>query len=245
MNPPETERDTLQRRLILFGLALGFAACLYFTYPAVVTHSARSSKVMDWLRQPQDHSDWAVQAGEVCPGAPFGMPTDGYIGYLWGDSFRPGHSHQGLDIFGGEDPGVTPVYAAYNGYLTREAGWKSSLIIRLPNDPVQPGRQIWLYYTHLADSAGNSYIVSDFPPGTEEAYVEAGTLLGYQGNYSGDPNNPVGVHLHISIVQDDGSGDYLNELEIKNTYDPSPYFGMPLNGPANLGRIPHCLETEP
>ena len=45
-------------------------------------------------------------------------------------------------------------------------------------------------------------------------YVEAGTLLGYQGNFSGDPNNPVGVHLHFSIVLDDGQGKFRNELEI-------------------------------
>ena len=47
------------------------------------------------------------------------MPTDGFIGYLWDDSFRPGHRHQGIDIFGGGQPGDTPVYAAADGYLTR------------------------------------------------------------------------------------------------------------------------------
>jgi polysaccharide pyruvyl transferase WcaK-like protein len=39
----------------------------------------------------------------------------------------------------------------------------------------------------------------------------------------------VGVHLHFSIVRDDGSGKYLNELEINNTLDPSLYFGLNLN----------------
>ena len=79
-----------------------------------------------------------------------------------------------------------------------------------------------------------------FPPGTSEIYVEEGTLLGYQGNYSGDPYNPTGVHLHFSIVKDDGQGNYLNELEIKNTLDPSPYLGMPLNAKENPGQIPVC-----
>ena len=87
---------------------------------------------------------------------------------------------------------------------------------------------------------GNSFISSEFPAGTEEVYVEAGTFLGYQGNYSGDPNNPVGVHLHISIVKDDGFGNFKNELEIKNTYDPSPYFGLPLNANVNPDTIPVC-----
>ena len=127
------------------------------------------------------------------------------------------------------DPGITPVYAAYDGYLTRESGWKSTVIIRVPSDPLEPDRQIWTYYTHMADANGMSTIDPAFPPGTHEVFVKAGTLLGYQGNFSGTPGSPVGVHLHFSIVKDDGNGNYLNELEIKNTLDPSPYLGLPLN----------------
>ena len=100
--------------------------------------------------------------------------------------------------------------------------------------------QIWTYYTHLADEQGNSFVSDEFPPGTFERYVEAGTLLGYQGNYSGDPGNPVGVHLHFSIVLDDGQGNFLNELNIENTLDPSPYLGMQLNAGQNRGEIPLC-----
>jgi murein DD-endopeptidase MepM/ murein hydrolase activator NlpD len=170
------------------------------------------------------------------------MPTDGYIGFLWDDSFRPGHRHQGIDIFGSNQPGTTPVYAAYSGYLTRLADWKSSLIIRIPSDPLQPSRQIWTYYTHLADRNGDSYIDPTFSPGTHEIYVEEGTLLGYQGNYSGDPNNPVGVHLHFSIVKDNEEGQYLNELQIGNTLDPSPYLGLALNARSNPSEIPRCKE---
>jgi len=91
---------------------------------------------------------------------------------------------------------------------------------------------MWTYYTHMADKNGNSFIVDAFPPGASEAFVSAGTLLGYQGNYSGTPGNPTGVHLHFSIVRDDGAGGYLNELEINNTYDPSLYLGMLLNNQA-------------
>jgi hypothetical protein len=92
----------------------------------------------------------------------------------------------------------------------------------------------------MADENGRSYIDSQFPPGTYEMFVEAGTLLGYQGNFSGDPNNPVGIHLHFSIVKDDGRGNFLNELEIRNTLDPSPYLGLPVNASSNQGEIPLC-----
>jgi len=162
------------------------------------------------------------------------------IGFLWDDSFRPGHRHQGLDIFGAEDVGVTPVIVAYPGYLTRLPDWKSSVIVRIPSDPLEPGRQIWTYYTHMATKDGVSYISDEFPPGTYEKLVDAGTFLGYQGNYSGDPNNPTGIHLHFSIVRDDGQGGFRNELEIKNTLDPSPYLGLRVNANENLDTVPVC-----
>ncbi|MHC1781648.1 MAG: hypothetical protein AB9891_02600 [Anaerolineaceae bacterium] len=93
----------------------------------------------EWINNPEDHPDWAMHPGQVCGGAPFAFPTTGYIGFVWEDSFRPGHRHQGIDIFGGEEPGVTEVRAAYEGYLTRQQDWKSTVIIRIPSDPLNPG----------------------------------------------------------------------------------------------------------
>ena len=167
-------------------------------------------------------------------------PTDGMAGFLWGDFMGKLHKHQGIDIFAGTDVGITRVISAYPGYLTRLPDWKSSVIVRVPSDPLNPGKQIWLYYTHMADNEGNSFISSEFPAGISEKYIEAGTLLGYQGNYSGDPGNPVGVHLHFSIVEDDGNGQFKNELEIDNTLDPSPYLGLLLNGYENRDNVPMC-----
>jgi murein DD-endopeptidase MepM/ murein hydrolase activator NlpD len=223
--------------LLFLGACLGV---LLFLRPWRL-FSPRTRWVIEWLQRPEAHPEWRSRALVHCnQQAPFLFPTEGYIGYLWDDSFRLGHRHQGIDIFGGGAVGETPVYAAYDGYLTRLPQWKSSLILRLPEDPLAPGRQIWLYYTHLADREGNSLIQPDFPAGTYERFVAAGTLLGYQGNYSGDPLQPVGVHLHFSIVLDDGHGHFRNELDIRNTLDPSPYFGLPLNGQKNRNRIVVC-----
>lgn len=227
--------------ILLAGIAVAGAFAGYRYYRSHVFSPVRFERLMAWLQDPAGHANWMMRAGEVCDYAPFEMPTDGYVGFLWGDSFRIGHHHQGIDIFGGEKAGVTPVYAAYAGFLTRQQDWKSTVIIRIPDDPLQPDRQIWTYYTHMASPNGESYVAPDFPPGTIEKYVPAGTLLGYQGNYSGTPNNPVGVHLHFSIVKDDGQGNYLNELEIGNTLDPSPYLGLPLNAGENADRVPVCL----
>jgi len=227
--------------LLLLSLPVAaLAGWVFLRYLAPGANGGRDARVLTWLRDPQAHPDWAVQAGQRCPQAAFLIPSDGYIGYLWGDSFRPGHHHQGIDIFGGTQPGQTPVLAAYDGYLTRLPDWKSSVIIRIPSDPLQPGRQIWLYYTHMADPNGNSLIADDFPAGTSERFVSAGSLLGYQGNYSGTPSTPVGVHLHFSIVRDDGEGHFLNELQIANTLDPSPYLGIELNAAHQPAEIPLC-----
>lgn len=236
---------SMPKKLLLALAVAVSAAAGYFLYRSGKADvSRRSMHVLAYIRHPEEHEDWKVPAKARCGDAPFLLPTSGFIGYLWDDSFKIGHRHQGIDIFAGAPPGETPVYAAYDGYLTRLSTWKSAVILRVPSDPLFPSRQIWLYYAHMASPEGVSYIQPQFPPGTSEVFVPAGTLLGYQGNYSGDPLNPVGVHLHFSIVLDDGSGAFRNELDIRNTLDPSPYFGIPLNARKNHGEIPLCPETE-
>ena len=232
----------LQKKLVgvvILGLLLGLA---FFLSREIRKDSERTPLVLSFLNDPASSQNLVIQAGTRCGAAPFTFPTTGMVGYLWDDVFNAGHRHQGIDIFAGTQVGVTPVIAAYSGYLTRLADWKSSLIVRVPSDPLNPGRQIWLYYTHMADSNGNSFVDAAFPPGTSEQYIETGTQLGYQGNYSGDPGNPVGVHLHFSVVRDDGQGHFKNELDIANTYDPSPYLGLSLNAIENPRQIPLCQQ---
>ena len=225
---------------ILIVACLAAAGTAYYLYRP---NTARLLAFRAWMNNPASHPDWKLSAGTRCGSAPFHFPTDGFVGFLWGDSFRIGHRHQGIDIFAGTDIGVTRVVSAYPGYLTRLPDWKSTVIVRVPEDPLHPGRQIWLYYTHMADEQGNSFISSEFPPGSSEVPIDAGTFLGHQGDYSGDPNNPVGIHLHFSIVKDDGNGNFKNELEIDNTLDPSPYLGLPLNAYKNQKRVPICESS--
>jgi murein DD-endopeptidase MepM/ murein hydrolase activator NlpD len=234
------------RWILSIVIVAGLVAGYYFIQnPPQFLRQGRSVSVIKFLRNPEDHQDWKIKAGSICSNAPFQFPTDGFVGYLWNDSFRPGHHHAGIDIFSGTEGGVTPIYAVADGYLTRKADWISTVIIRIPSDPLNPGRQIWTYYTHMADEDGKSFISEEFPTGTSEVFVETGTLLGYMGNYSGTPGNPTGVHLHLSIVKDDGNGTFLNELEIKNTLDPSPYLGLPLNAGTNQDQIPLCTASVP
>jgi len=236
-------RELMKKRWLIWVLLVVLGLVLvggYLLYRMMLSPSARTRKVIAFLRQPEAYSDFVMPAGTPCGDAPFVLPSSGMIGFIWDDSFRPGHRHSGIDIFSGKGVGEEPVYAAYDGYLTRLDDWKSSVIIRIPSDPLNPEAQIWTYYTHLADSSGHSLITDEFPPGTVDAFVSTGTLLGYQGNYSGTPGSPTGIHLHFSIVKDDGSGRFLNELDIENTLDPSPYFGLELNANDNKAFIPLC-----
>ena len=228
--------------LILVAILIGVLAILFVVFRGISLTNGRTRQVIAYIRQPESKTSLVIPAGTRCGDAPFMMPSTGMIGFIWGDSFRVGHQHTGIDIFPGTESGKTPIYTAYDGYLTRMADWKSSVILRIPADPLNLDRQIWTYYTHMADSAGRSYIVEEFPPGTQEVFVPAGTLLGYVGNYSGTSGNPTGVHLHFSIVKDDGKGMFLNELAIDNTLDPSPYFGLALNAADNRDKIPLCND---
>lgn len=214
--------------------------------------NVRSQAFIEWGRGNEaERAELVTVQREACPGAPFILPTDGFIGLLYADPNGPYSSaapHQGIDIFSNASPGVSPVYAAYDGYIYRESGWRSAVIQRIPDDPLVAGRQIWLYYAHMADREGNSFIVPAFPPGTAETYVERGTLLGYTGDYNGNSVRDIWVHLHFSIVRDDGEGKYLNELEFTNTLDPAPYLGLPLNyacreQPMGCSQVPNCLQN--
>ncbi len=193
---------------------------------------SRSRQMLQWAGGSEtERAALVTVQRDACSGAPFVLPTDGYIGLLYADTNGPysgASPHQGIDIFSNAPAGVVPVYAAYDGYISRDTEWRSALIQRVPDDPLQPGRQIWLYYAHMADRQGNSFIEPAFPPGAAEVFVPQGTLLGYTGDYNGDSLRDVWVHLHFSIVQDDGTGRYMNELEFGNTLDPSPYLGLPV-----------------
>jgi len=228
--------------IVVSTLILGVVG--YFAYQYLFSPGSR--RWLDFSAFKQNRDDYAeilLLPGMLCGDAPFAFPTTGAIFGLWSQSYRPGHIHAGLDIFSATEPGATPVYAAYPGYLTRKADWISTVIIRHPNDPLEPGRQIWTYYTHMADDQGEeSFVSEDFPTGTAEVFVEAGQFLGYQGNYSGNPANPTGLHLHFSVVKDDGNGSFLNELEIKNTYDPSPYLNLAVNHENNPETFPICED---
>jgi peptidoglycan LD-endopeptidase LytH len=202
----------------------------WFGYRALTGYSDSNEHIYRWLTQPQIRAQLKTTR-QQCDDAPFILPSEGFIGLLWNDPDAPYNllrPHTGIDIFGDGQEGTIPVYAVYDGYLTRLPDWFSTVIIA-HDDPLHPGEKVWSYYTHLASGdASTSFIVDDFPAGTSGKWVEQGTLLGYQGKYNGG-KFPIALHVHLSIVKSDGNGNFTNEADLSNTLDPSPYFGLMLN----------------
>lgn len=238
------QRTRIRRWLVWVGVGLGMCGSVvaYQWYTRSLTNSI--PPIREWFQNGATRPSLTTQTNAPCPNAPFLLPSSGLIGLLYGDPAAPYHvlrRHSGIDIFGNGTPGTVPIVAAYHGYLTRKADWKSSVIIR-HDDPLQVGRTIWTYYTHMADVSGTtSFVHADFPPNTREVFVEQGQLLGYQGEYGG--NLRIGLHLHFSIVKSDPQGAYMNETVLANTLDPSPYLGMQLQANRLPSRPINCQNT--
>lgn len=99
--------------LLLVGLIVGALLASWGNsgLAGVVPDPARRLlRLRAWLADPAAQAGWRVEAGQRCrPDAPMVMPTSGYIGFGYGDSFRPGHRHSGYDIFTPDDAvDVTP-----------------------------------------------------------------------------------------------------------------------------------------
>lgn len=95
---------------VIFVAVVTAAVTAYYLYRP---NAVRISKFRQWIKDPASHPDWKLLAGSQCGSAPFLFPTDGMVGFLWGDTMSKLHKHQGLDIFAGTDIGITKVIAAY------------------------------------------------------------------------------------------------------------------------------------
>jgi len=136
----------MRKSCLIISLTLILLSCLFLFWFWREYNDPRSRDFIRWWRgNPQERESLVTVQREACPGAPFILPSDGYIGLLYNDPRGPystSNPHQGIDIFSDSEPGLTPVYAAYDGYVTREPEWVSTIIMRVPEDPLNPGEQI-------------------------------------------------------------------------------------------------------
>jgi hypothetical protein len=140
---------------------------------------------------------------ESCPGAPWRLPTRGDMGMWW-------QTYQ-LGIMGEGRENTVPVYAVADGLLLRRPDWNAAVAIQ-HDDPVRPGEKVWSFYGDMASSIGESFIVPDFPLGSEGVPVQAGQLLGYQGTWSGSPGSAIWTHLQFAVVPAEPDGSFPAEI---------------------------------
>jgi murein DD-endopeptidase MepM/ murein hydrolase activator NlpD len=213
------------RLLVVGGLILGLILLIR------AWRNPQNQALLRWATGDENARATLIAQRDPCATAPFKLPTDGFVGLLWNDPRGPysqRRRHQGIDIFSNEPAGTQPVYAVADGFIYREADWVSTVIQRIPSDPLQPDQQVWVYYTHMADAQGNDFIEPQFARGVTEVPIKQGERIGYVGNYDGNVPSRIWTHLHLSVVKE-RNGTYLNEYFIDNTRDPSPYFGMRLD----------------
>jgi hypothetical protein len=156
-----------------------------------------------------------------CPSAQWQMPTSGGFGIQW--------SENGLNVFGWGNKNTVPVYAVADGVLTRPSAWEGAVAIQ-HDDPLNPGDKVWTVYADMLSASGHeSYILDDFPPGSTEIPVNAGQLLGYQGEWSGRIYWPKSIHLRFAVVNEIPSSIMMKDDDFKNALDPTLYLGISLN----------------
>ena len=142
----------------------------------------------------------------ACPGAAMVIPTTGTVGWSYRWPTGSLGLHTGIDVFGARGD---PVYAAEAGSVLSSDDRR----VRIRHAALG----VDSYYTHL-----------DRVHVRSGQRVARGQLIGEKGDKGADGL----VHLHFSLTRvPAGAADWLwlDEREIGNTVDPSPYLGANLN----------------
>ena len=202
-------------------------------------HTQRSSISPTFFEFPTDENENVIShetltSEEIkarrCPGAPAFIPTEGTLNVPWrcfnDDKYckpykeRPAdqckddnkykcYPHSGIDIFGGQAAGVTPVYATRDGSVVGIIG-KSAVRIKFDN---KVGDVQYAYYTHMAHAVNKTTVKKFIDVKMGEKVIGGVTQIGRQGDYGTD----AGVHLHISY-----SETYTDYWFKHPTSDPTP-----------------------
>ncbi len=173
---------------------------------AITTHYVASSFAADTLIFRPRGTDAVAAVERVCAGAPWSLPSDSALGMWW--------YNQTLSLMGAGFDNTVPVYAVADGVLLRRADWPDAVAI-LHADPLESGAQVWTFYGGMASAdGGESYVSAAFPPGSADARVRQGDLLGYQGSY---PH--FWVHLHFAVLPALPDGEFPAALVWRDTGD--------------------------
>jgi hypothetical protein len=199
--------------------------------PQMLDAITQSYRLVDIVAENKVYKAFGATANnsiDACSGAIWRLPTDASLGIEWTKS--------GIDFFGYGKEGSIPVYAVADGLLTRLPGWVDAIAI-LHDDPLNPAKKVWSYYSGMADDNGTeSYVLADFPAGITNIPVKSGQVLGYQGSWSGVPLWRKWVHTSFAVVDaSGGQNSFPEEISAQITLDPVSYLGLNIDtGNKNL-----------
>lgn len=184
---------------------------------------AKNIRANSLFFNPKDHENEIYPTNRACSGTPWQIPSEAHMGIFW-------YNRQ-LLMMGAGYSGEVPVYAVADGLLYQFSGWKTSVAIQ-HEDPLMPGKMLWSFYGDLAPAydAENSYIVERFI-GAQAEPVNAGDLIGYQGQWLG-PSQQTWVHVRFTLLPADEDGGFPEDfIPIDDYFAPLPS----LRDLANLG----------
>ncbi len=201
---------------------------------AIQTNYRLSRLLADTRVYAPRNSEATMQAtSNACDGAPWQLPSSSLVGVI---------THEdSIDFLGRGNENSIPVFAVADGLLFRLPGWDNQVAI-LHDDPLRSGEQIWSVYGDMAGSmSSQSYVASEFPPGSNGIPVAAGDLLGYQGVWSGQERQRTWVHVNFSILEATRGDQFPGEQESHLALPYGPYLGIANSGQDNI-RALRCLE---
>src|SRR5437870_13839452 len=127
-------RQFCRRVVIMLILILFMVLAIGGWWLRARTNSPTRETLNAWFNDPASRPSLIRHLGAPCPGASFRLPSEGFIGLLYGDSaglYSPLNPHPGIDIFGEGAPSSVPVFAAHDSYQTRLPDWKSAVSLRI------------------------------------------------------------------------------------------------------------------
>ena len=177
-----------------------------------------------------------VSAPSECSAGAWPLPTRATMGYRYENGW--------LSLYGAGPEGTVPVVAVAPGEVFRPEGFPEGSLAVIHEDPKNPAKRVILYYTEMQSYRKGEPLISEkIPLGATSLGVTAGETLGYQGMWSGRPNQQDWLHVTLGIAPYDSQ--FLEEtgkLEDK-LVSPAEYFGIQLDPDSRHVKPVICSEN--
>ena len=169
-----------------------------------------------------------------CENGVWALPTTAYLGYRYRDGL--------LAFYGAGAEGQVPVKAVADGLFYRLEGIPEGSFLILHEDPLNPGEKLIAYYGDMRSYQGDRIFISEaFLGNVQGVSVSKGETIGFQGMWSGSPNQQDWLHITFGLAPYDSQFLEEPDLLFENLIDPSVYFGIEIDTGAKSVKPIKCL----